>query len=352
MLRLEEIAEKPELKALIDQFGKGEEGAERYMQTIAKKNEGFIDPISLSPGREEIYGALRNVTLREILGGGTGSDFMSYLIPTKIYQVLLDAFRDTDLSPEIVGLNIPQFEGGTIQVVWGLVDKMRPVWFEEPGGPPVITEAVNRASLSPKPFGMNIGITQSMIEDSQFDIMEYHIRAAGKEMGAFVTRHVISQLWSGYDSSNNAVTGGSGAITVANVLNAIALVEAQGGSADTFIGHSEQKYDLAADTTTLNLALQWKEDVSGKYEMDSFLGLNWFWRRKETTNGLVDSSTSRYFALVFEKDKGAALAWKRPLTISNYDAPRESLKGAVVTARMVANALHDGDFIAGILEAT
>lgn len=352
MLQLEEIAKLPELKAFQDQFGKGEEGAERYLQAQKRsKNEGFIDPFSFSVNRKEVYETLRQIPLREVLGGGTGSDFMSYLIPTKIYQVLYDAFRDADITEDITGVSIRDFEGGTVQVVWGLVDKMRPDWYAEPGGPPIATEEVNRVGLSPKAFGMNLQISQSMIEDSQFELMEYHIRAAGREMGAFATRHVLARMFAGYDSTNNAVTSSTAdAVTVADVVNAISKVENQGGMADSFVGISENKYDLATDTTTLNLALQWKEDVAGRYQLDNFLGLKWFWRRKETTNGLYSTAATDYYALVFEKEKGAAVAWKRPLTIKNYDHPWQGVAGATVSARIHAGALYDGDFIAVITE--
>jgi len=351
-MKLQEIVELPEIKAIKDQYGPDKDGMEDFMKDMNKnpKVGGFVDPFVYSVHQGEVYDTLRKIPLREILGGGTGSDFMSYLIPTKIYQVLLDAARDADISDDIVGLNIRDFEGGTIQVVWGLVDKMRPDWYQEPGGPAIVTEEVNRLSLTPKPFGMDLCITESMLEDSQFDLMEYHLKAAGAEMGAFVTRHVVQRMFAGYDSSNNAVAGSQDAITVAQVMSAINKVENQGGAADRFVGISEHKYDLATDTTTLNLALQWKEAVAGKFQVDNFLGLGWLWTRKETTGACYSSAETDYFAAVFEKAKGAALAWKRPITIKNYTAPREGLVGAAVTARIHAGALHDGDFISIILE--
>jgi hypothetical protein len=351
LLKLQKIADltKAELK---DKYGlEGSDAMEDFMKDMQKsKVGGYVDPWAVSPMGHEIYETLRQVSLAEILGGGTGSDFMSYLIPTKIYQVLLDAYRDEDISADIVGWNEKSFAGGTLNVVWGVVDKMKAVWYKEPGGPPIVTEEVNRTSLTPKPFGMDCAITKSMIEDSEFGIMEYHIRHAGKQMGAFLTAHVLSQMFSGYDSGNNAVAGGTDVITVAQVVSAINKVNAQGGKADTIVLCSDQQADVMADTTTYNLALQWKERQTEKFQIDGTFGLRWYPRRIATDNGLYSTSDTDYYALVFERARGAALAWKRPLTIENYTAPREGIAGAVVSARAAAAAVHDGDFISAILE--
>jgi len=287
--------------------------------------------------------------LREILGGGTGSDFMSYLIPTKIYQVLLDAYRDEDIVDDIVGINVKDFDGGTLNIVWGLVDKLRPMWYDEPGGPAIQTEEVNRVSLAPLPFGMDMCISRSMIEDSAFELIEYHIKAAGREMATFVAEQVLTAMYAGRDTGNN-VAGGTNAITVANVLAARAAVSGQGGTPDTFVLTWDMFQDVCVDTTTLNLSIDWKNKIANQYVLDGTFGLKWIPRRVHTSNGLYDTVNADYYGLVFEKAKGAALAWKRPLTIDNYLAPREGIQGAVVTARIDTDAIHDGDFISAILE--
>ncbi len=350
MLSLKEIVEAPTFTKLKETYGR-QDFWEDYMKDSKEKHGGFVDPVYLGPDREQIYETLRKHSLSEILGGGTGSDFMSYMIPTKIYQVLLDAFREADLMPQIAGLIIKDFQGGTVNVNWGLVGKLKPQWGTGAGGAPIETEEVNRVSITPKTFSMDMAIARDFLEDQAYDLIEYHVRAAGKEMADFAVARCLEAMYAGYDSGNNAVAGGTNAITVANVISAQGAVEAQGGHADTCVLTRAQVADIINDTTTLNLSIPFK-DAASKYQiMPGFAGIDTYLPRVVgTSNGLYSSTAADYYALVFEKARGVAVAWKRPITIENYTAPREGLVGAFCSGRVNFGVLHDGDYISAILE--
>src|SRR3990167_3165433 len=344
MLQLKEIVEGEEFKRIKEAHG----DMEGYMQ--ATRKEGFVDPCFLSPRREEIYETLRRYSLREILGGGTGSDFMSYMIPTKIYQVLIDAFREENILPQISGITINDIQGGTIQVLWGLYAKLKPRWGSTYGGYAIETEEVDRVSISPKEFGMDMAISRSFLEDQQFDLMQYHVAAAGKEMADFAVARALEAFYAGRDTGNN-VAGSTNAITVANIGSAAAFVEGQGGAPDTCVLTRAQARDLINDTTTFNLSIPFKEAASKGQIMPGLQGIQTYLPRAVApTNVLYSSDDSDYYALVFEKKRGMAVAWKRPITIDNYTSPREGLVGAVASARVNFGVLHNGDFISAILE--
>lgn len=345
MLQLKEIAEFKEFKNIKETYG----DIEDYLKEKSKPGIGFIDPIYYSPRREEVYDYFRQHSLKEMLGGGTGSDFMSYMIPTKVYQVLYDAFREENILPDISGLVVQDFEGGTVNVNWGLIDKIKPKWGTGPGAGPISTEEVNKVQITPKTFSMDMAIARDFIEDNAHDIIEYHIRATGKEMANFAVAEALETMYAGRDTNNN-VAGGTNAITVANGVSAVGAVDGQGGMPDTCVLTRAMVADLIGDTTTFNLALQFKEAATRYQIMPGFLGLKWFDRVVSTSNGLYDTVNADYYALVFEKARTLAVAWKRPITIESYTSPREGLAGAFASGRVGFGVMHDGDFISAILE--
>ncbi len=345
MIDLKEFVENgPEFKLLKEQYGT-DEPIEGYMQACQKT--GFVDPFFASPRRKELYETLRSLSLREILGGGTGSDFMSYMVPTKIYQVLLDAFREADIMDKIAGIVINQTS--PINVDWGLLGKIKPRWGYGLGSKAIETEEVDRVAISADEFGMDMAISRRFLEDQAFDLMEYHVKAAGAEMADFAVARALEAVYAGRDTGNNEA-GATDAVAVLDFVNAQGFVTGQGGVGDTCVLTRAQVADIIGDATTFNLALQWKERATRYEIMDGFLGMSWYPRVVQTTNGLYSSSASDYYALVLEKKRGFACQWARPITIDNYTAPREGLVGAVASARVGFGVLHNGDFISAILE--
>jgi len=351
MLSIKEIVEGPEFKALKEEYGT-DDTLEGYMKASKAKYGGFVDWVQEIPDagrREAIYETVRKHSLREILGGGTGSDFMSYMVPTKIYQVLLDAYREADIMDKIAGLVINDFEGGSVNVDWGLLGKIKPRWGYGLGSKAFETEEVDRVTITPDEFGMDMAISRRFLEDQAFDLIEYHVRAAGKEMADFAVARALEALYAGRDTGNNEA-GATNAVAVLDFINAQGFVTGQGGIGDTCVLTRAQVADIISDTTTFNLALEWKERATRYEIVDGFIGMSWYPRVVQTTNGLYDSVNADYYALVFEKARSLACAWKRPITIDNYTAPREGLVGAVASARVGFGALHNGDYISAILE--
>ncbi len=354
-MQLKEIGTLMETQ-LKDKLGiTGSESMEKFMkmQAGSKKSEGFVDPISFSPYKDEVYGRLRKTSLNqlyEIVGGGTGTDWISFVIPIKIYQVMADAFYDADIGDEILAADIPNFDGGTLNYLWGTIDSMYPVDYAEPGSPPMVQIEPDKAALTPTPFGMDMAISRSLVEDSAFGLVETYVRNAGAAMGFFATAKILKALYAGYDATDNAVAGSSGAITVQQVLAAKGKVENQGGLADKCVVTAPMKTNIFGDTATFNLALLWKQKQVQDYDINGTFEMEWYTRRAVTFNGLYDTPTSKYYALIFEQARGAVRAWKRPLTITNYDEPNEGYVGAAVTARQASAAIHDGRYVSAILE--
>ncbi len=352
-MTLKEIADSDEIKSIKERYGDSKDFMVDFLKECAAKGkDGFIDPFSISPNRERVYTRMRQIKLREIMGGGTGSDYLSYLLPTKIYQTVLDAFSEEDILPAIAAIDVRDFQGPTVNILWGLMDKIVPHWGGTAGGAPAMNEdQLDKLALTPKVFSVDCAISKVLVEDCAFDVIEHHLKVAGRAMAQFAVQAALEEIYAGYDVSNNAVSGSSDAITVAQLISAVGKVEAQGGAPDIGVLTRRQKSDLLADATTFNYTLDWKEAASRGKLMEGFQGLTYYLRRLQAKNGLYSVADTDYYALVFEKAKSLATAWRRPITIENYDDPRDGLVGAVLSARFDAGVTHNGDFISAILES-
>jgi len=345
MIPLKEVEGWQEFKTLKETFG----DVENMLKDKGKL--GFVDPFYYSPHRKELYETLRQVPLREVLGGGTGSDYMSYLIPTKIYQVMLDGFYEADIMDKIAGIVIREFQGSSINLVWG-TGTIKPRWMGKVGAPAISTETASRAVITPEDFGIDMQISKNMIQSSQFDLIEYHIRNGGKAMADFAVTEALKVMYADYDVTLNTVaSGATNAVTTANFITARGLVEANnGGSPDTIVLTKEQVSDVIQDTTTGSYSLPFKQAQFMQWSLDGFLGMNWLPRCVATSNGLYSTSAADYYALVFQKEDSLGVAWRQPIAIENYTSPREGLIGAVASGSVGFGIGRDGDHIAAILE--
>jgi hypothetical protein len=361
MISLEEIAKFPEYEALAKQHN-SKDWIFDYLKETAQtgtEGKGFVDPLmSAHPERRKAaYDTLRQYSLKEIWGGGTGSDFYSYVVPTKVYQVLIDAFREADILNDIAGLVVNGYQGGNINVNWALMNKIKPSWGHGPGGAPMRNETIGQETVTPNAFYMDMPISQDEIEDSQVDLIEHHVRAAGAEMASFAVARALEAMYDGRDITNN-VAGGTNLVTVANFVSARGMITGQSGKPDTAVITTEQVNDLLGDTTTFNFSNIFKDSAVKGELLPKFLGLNWYTRCLDAESsatvrgesGLYDTANEDYYALVFEKRRALIAAWKAPISIQNYTSPREGLVGAFCRGRIGFGVVSDGNFISAVLE--
>jgi len=287
--------------------------------------------------RKELRESLRTIPLREFLTSGVaGAD---YLIPDKIYQVMFEAAYITDIVP--LCSTIVDCPGSTLKVDIAVDDQYKPHYYGPGGAIPTETIETTQATITPKTFGINPQITNDLIEDSQFDIIEMHLRQGARAMGEFATQIWLQDLIDAPDGdgTQNAVTTATADKTyLADLAAAWAANAEDGFISDTIILAPEPLTDILSDATVSQYSDQFhtRAVTDPPNQWGQFMGMNIVlvvgMNKSYTGDGALYIS-NKWHSFVLNKANATLTVRKRWLKIENYSDPIRDLVGATITAR-------------------
>jgi len=311
-------------------------------------------PISAADAKE-IRESIAKIPLREFLAssGTTGIAGAVYLVPTKIHQIMFDSAVQADICADISIAVIPPDQiPGTKQTVDIAVDgSYVPKKYRSGGQLPTETIATVEATLDfTEGFGINFRITNDLIEDSQFDVIEMHLRDAGREIGEFASNEALTILGTAPDG-DGAINGCTS--TVANTTKIYDVTAANDDITDAI--HANATDGFVSDTWVvphhcmLNEALQTggvgagnDSPLWGNFTTDGFplkaCGLNVVYNDGLylTVNGTFVAAKS----VVFAKEYALLTGRKRWLRMEKYSDPVRDLVGATVTSRQDSVSIY------------
>ena len=294
----------------------------------------------LTPAKcNNIIETLRAVPLREFLAksGTTGIAGAAYLIPDKIYQTLFDAAVEEDIVAAVsaVLLGREGIPGSSLKVDISVDGSYVPLKFSSGGALAEEEIKTIQATLTPISWGINFNIGNDLIEDSQFDMIEVHIRNAGREMGEFATNEALTVLKTATDGDGTVNSGVSGnanetkwtGATTTDIEDAMIANIVDGHVPDTMVcSHGAMLHSIYSTVPAVE-----ERKVLGADFPRLMLGLNVLYTECNTiTNNKVGDDL---VTLVFKKAMSMITARKRWLRIENYSDPIRDLVGATVTAR-------------------
>lgn len=264
------------------------------------------------------------VNLQEdILQTGLGT-VGSVLIPAKIYDSLQNAVRKNLIFRQLAGLIVGPsgIPGPTLNI--NLQDPESMSVFEVAEGAEISTdkETYTNRSCTPKKYGIRVGITKEMVEDSQFDLMQYNAATAGYELADNEDSLAVTQLTAADTAAGHTVTGGA-AITIANITAAMQFLETDNYKPTDLIVGVEVANDLRNIDTFV------EADKAGVANPTmSLIG---------TIYGMkvwVSNNVTAKHAYVIDRAKALALVEKRPVTLANYDKIETDTSYVVATQRV------------------
>lgn len=291
---------------------------------------------------KDIRESVAKIPLREFLArsGTTGIAGAYYLIPTKIHQVMFDSAVQSDVCADISIAMIPpdQIPGTTHLVDIAVDDSYVPKKYVSGGQLPTETIKTVQATLDfTEGFGINFRITNDLIEDSQFDLIEMHLRNAGRELGEFASKEALTILSTAPDGDgtlNSGTTGTAnktkwqGDATPVDIETAIGANLVDGFLSDTIaICHSAFLDDVYR--TIPNYSEPWIGTImggGGGFPTKIF-GMNIVYSDCSVL------STTKNVTVVFDKDYALLTGRKRWLRIEKYSDPVRDLVGATITCR-------------------
>ena len=367
MIGLQEMArrlEKPENKEAAEQVKQMlDNGYYDYDETniygTGMENQTQIKTADFQAIKESV----KDIPLREFLArsGTTGIAGAIYLIPTKIHQIMFDSAVQADIVADISIAVIPadQIPGTTHQVDIAVDDSYVPKKFMSGGQIPTETIKTEPATLDfSEAFGINFRITNDLIEDSQFDVIEMHLRNAGREMGEFATNEAVTVLMASTDGDGtlNTESAGGDVTTFTDVMNAVDKNLQDGYVSDIYLcSHHIWFSEIIKDTTYTQDADAWRNEVVHEGFSPRLLGMNVIMSECNMLSMPLGvwTATLGYTDLnsyVMTKDYSLLSGRKRWLRIEQYSDPVRDLVGATVTSRQDSVTIYN-DSICRIRES-
>jgi len=293
---------------------------------------------------KQISETLKEIPLTRLIkeflakSGSTGISGAAYLIPTKIYQVMQEYAAINDIINDVSMTVIPadQIPGATLNVDIAVGGSYKPKVFSSGGKLPEEEIKYTQATLDfTKPWGINFNIGYDLIEDSQFNLIEQHVRMAGAQMGQYSTEQILAVMSSTNDGDGtmNTQTAGADTTTLAHLRSAIDQIIVDEFVPDTFLAPSHVMADaIAQDTTYTSYAGNFHDNIIYLKEP---LPWSLSYIRCESSSLWTESSglPTNCISYVFAKNYAYISGRKRWLRIENYSDPVRDLTGAVISAR-------------------
>jgi len=279
------------------------------------------------------------------LGASAGA---AYTIPDKVYDIIYTAACSRDIVPDCSP--IYDTPGSTLKIDIEKQGQYFPYIVGAGGEFPQQTMEITQATITPKLFQLRPTITQQLIEDNLFDLMEVHLRRGGEMMGDFGTRLFIDRLvndTSGdgtqlYDTSalaNSKCVLADGArawfkvslfgfVPDVWITNPFALTNILSDSGVS--GYANEFHNRAVTDPITN----WGTFMGMKVIVPYGLGNT----ANATTPGWafgsnVKTASSSFYNFIINKANATATVRKRWLKMDKYADPVQDLVGAVITGR-------------------
>jgi len=328
----------------------------------------------------ELKQSLRNIPLREFLAksGTTGIAGAIYLIPDKIHEDLIFYSKITDIVP-VIGRLVTGWNGGDLKVNIVSDESYVPHEFSGGGRIPTSTVESMQATIAPTSFALPIIISEDLVEDAAYDLVEYHVQRAALAMGeksSELALTVLKTATDGWGTVNGGVSGDAdetkwqGASTT-DIDDCIAALTDDHWIGNTMVitpeawEHSVQSTLFEYGTAVGSAAdTYWKPQQTSRLHGAAVLGpvaegfhirigsppLDVLFSTNQALHAAVDTTAlTNCVTIVFDRNNALLTGRKRWMQINNYANPVSDLTGAIVSARQDSVTLYD-DAIAVITE--
>ena len=259
------------------------------------------------------------------------------LLPKLILPILFDE-ADKHLIPKELAMSYTTASQNKHQGPSWTLNEVEPNSmdiFEVGDGGEIPMSAIDfeTVTMEPVKYGVSVRITREMMEDSQFDLFNINIKYAGKRFAEKETELIITEL----HSTTNAVTGGA-AVTVANFAEGMNYLERYDYTpTDTLIGD-----EVLQDMRNIDTFVE--ADKAGNTEMikTGFLGTLFGMKcARFSRNATSAPTTYCKYAYIIDRANSYAVAYKRDITVENFDLPTYDMQGASITMRLDVESVRD-----------
>jgi hypothetical protein len=344
LLNIEEILAKtgPQRKAIEEQMDKsGHKGGFHPEEASIYKGQGKAD-------FADIKETLHSISLKQLMeylgpSSTTGIAGAAYLIPDKLWDICATAARNTDIVPSVSRmLDTP---GSHLDLDIEKDGQFNPKWFSSGGEMPTETMEFVQSTITPKTYGIRPEITQDLIEDSNWDVVQMHLETASRAIGEFstdiwcgiVVAEYLSAGTSNGDGTINSVNSGGDYVYVNDLFEAETANYADGYRSEYIVAppHFWQTFATGQNTSPDTYSSGFHDMVMSSNPMDlqTVLGMKVYRIIHATTSNSSLYSASKWQTIVANREWFTATVRKRWLKLENYSDPIRDLKGATISCR-------------------
>ena len=255
--------------------------------------------------------------------GTAGQELIPQLILPQVIEEVEKHLIPREMAAFVIGPS--QFKGSTMYINLETPDTMDVREVSEGAEVPLDNIQFDNVSFTPVKYGVAIRITREMIEDSQVELLNRNIKAAGRRFAENETNLVLAQL----DNANSTTAGGA-AVTIANIVESIYDVRAEDYTATDYLLGEEQYSDLMNIDTFVeadkagNTSLMQTGRIAGY-----IFGLN-----VSTFSANAGTSAVATSGYIFDRTQAYAIAIARDITMENFTLPTYDMEGSVLTQRI------------------
>lgn len=298
----------------------------------------------------ELYDSFKKISLAEFLSKANTTVGAQYLAPDFVAAKIYSGLQSRDIVP-LISADIITPKSDTVDVPIGL----QTAYIGSPVGKATSTMNTDQATLTLQTITADIAVTNEMLEDNQYGLIEWQIQEATRALSGKAANLALTVLKTATDGRGTtiALAAGSDTTTPAQVGSAIGVVSSgaqslnyPGFKADTMVMTTEAWGD-AFSVTAGNIV--YPPQVAG---YDAWcMGLNIVFCNDSALHGGFNSNRMiNCISPVFSKDYALLTARKSFGRIENYSKPVEDLAGAILTGRQDSVTLNN-DAICALTES-
>ena len=294
---------------------------------------------------KELRESIRRIPLKEFLmkSSTTGVAGAPYLIPDKLNDILYYSEKPFDITPTISSNIISGWEGGDLLIDIVKDGSMRGKRGASGAASPSTTANTVRATISPKLITANIAAAGTLMEDSQYSLIEWHIQQAAKSIGYQATELALAELIAASDGDGTLNSGTTGdadetRFTLGTTTDIVTAIRANGY--DEFIsntlvctseawGHSIGVHAAPVGWDTGPV----EKPFNAKLGTLDVLFSNSRQLHAAAATDADEAAFTNCVSVVFDRANALLTGRKRWLQVENYADPVNDLVGAVVSCR-------------------
>jgi hypothetical protein len=357
MLSIQETTQKTEVKQQLQLI-------EKDMDSFGEFHPERSSILNVeSPAlRLELQEMLHTIPLREFLAksGTTGIAGAAYMVPDKIHSDLVLYGENTDICPLISAQMVDGWQGGDLKVNIVDPDTYKAKKVTSGGAMPTSTAQAMQATLTPQTFAVPILITEDLIEDAAYGLVDWHLKKAAEAIGEFASNLAITVLGTAADGWGTLNSGNAGAGTTAwaNIETAIGANIDDRWPPNTVLINPEAwndgvKKDIGIETAGGAAGDFWQPyaDTHMTNVSPVAAGFDFKVGTLDFKQYICDYNHAAYptdttamtacKTIVFDRNASLLTGRKRWMQINNYADPIRDLAGAVVSCRQDSVSLYD-----------